>query len=353
MKPDNSRKIVTVKMTILVVFLVMGCSRAISDTNTPTPLTPQNISTGTPILASATGSITAEMPWNATPTIITSLTSKAPTLTPQSTLTAVESKALLLELLHTNGDCRLPCLWGQTPGKTEITEMDAFFNRFGEISINNDFFVTINEDHGKYTNVISGLWQNNSGFFSVIGLSISYPRINDKNSAFQWSATASQRSGEGVDEVAKVAYGDLFFDKLLQNYMLTQILSDYGEPTQVLVDPYRDNPIYPPDYIIPFHLIIYYEDQGFFIEYISPRETVEDHYIGCPWKTGVILMKVWPIEGERTLADMIGFGSIGISGLKSTKSVDEATNLTLGEFYQIFKEANNTNCLETPIKLWK
>lgn len=346
MKPDYSRTHLMIKITLLAVFFLTGCSKAVSSTQTLTSVATQQFPTLTPPLQASTTPTSTERHWTATPTI-------ALTSTPQPTLTVDEARALLLDLLHDNGGCRLPCLWGLTPGKTDIRSMDAFFARFGDISIDNDFIVAINEDHGRYTNAIFGLYKSDSGAFSVAAINFSYPRTNDESSLFVWSATASRRSGEGINEVANVTYGDLFFDQLLQNYMLPQILSNYGRPTQVLILPYYDNSMYPPDYIVPLSLVLSYQGQGFFIEYILPRETVGDHYVGCPWKAGYLILKVWPPESERTLAEVIGGGSVGINGLKFTKPIEEATSMTLDEFYQKFKDPVTTECLETPKDLWQ
>jgi len=35
------------------------------------------------------------------------------------------------------------------------------------------------------------------------------------------------------------------------------------------------------------------------------------------------------------------------------KSVEEATSMSLDEFYQTFKNPSYTDCLETPQKLWQ
>ncbi len=55
-----------------------------------------------------------------TATIVPTLPTSTPTVIP--TLLAEDARQRLLDLLANNGECRLPCLWGITPGKSIYLE---------------------------------------------------------------------------------------------------------------------------------------------------------------------------------------------------------------------------------------
>ena len=97
---------------LLFIMVFAGCTQSTESTITSSP-------TALDLLISA--SPTETMPPTLTPTSTNTLT---PTFTPTTvpTLPAEEARKRLLELLATNGDCRLPCLWGITPGKSNHQE---------------------------------------------------------------------------------------------------------------------------------------------------------------------------------------------------------------------------------------
>ena len=333
-------------VTLLVISFITGCSKPVSPTQIPTSSATQQLPTSTSTLQPSATSTSTARPRTATPTITA-------TSTVVPNLSIEEARALLLELLHDNGGCRLPCLWGQTPGETDLYSLDAFFAHFGEISIDNDFYIsTGRSSNGKYSHANFILWKNNGDTFTTSFLGFTYQRSDEGMNMFELYAEGDRQSGEPPNDTGSPSYGDPFFDQLLQYYMLPQILSSYGQPTQAVVMPYYEGSIIDPDYIYPFSLSLFYQDQGIIVEYLFPRETVGDHYVGCPWKAAYIILKVWSSEIHPSLSEIVEGNSVGINSLLFTKSIEESTSMTLEQFYQRFKEPNNTSCLETPIDLW-
>ena len=97
---------------LFFVTVVAGCTRSTESTKTSSATAPV-------LLASA--SPTETMP----PTLMpTAASTPTPAFTPTTipTLPAEDARKRLLELLATNGDCRLPCLWGIVPGKSANQE---------------------------------------------------------------------------------------------------------------------------------------------------------------------------------------------------------------------------------------
>ena len=148
-------------------------------------------------------------------------------------------------------------------------------------------------------------------------------------------------------------YGDESFNQTFQYYMLSQMLSNYGQPTQAWLLPFPDEPGRPDIKWHPFSLVLFYEESGIFVEYEMPRETIGNNYVGCPSQAH-LSVAVWPPESDVTLEYVVRMGGILINELNmdSFKSVEDATSMTLDEFYTTFREADNSKCIETPISLW-
>lgn len=84
------------------------------------------------------------LPSNPPPTLVLPTASPVPspsaTTTPillpstptlQPTMDEANTKALILEFLKTNGNCKLPCFWGITPGETTLDEVKRFIENLG------------------------------------------------------------------------------------------------------------------------------------------------------------------------------------------------------------------------------
>ncbi len=338
---------------IIIIFLT-GCVIYSTQATVPTEIQTQPFMITT-LIKSITPTNIIEKTSTKTPTVTPSPSSKPPVLTStlQPTLSAEESKSLLLNLLVSNGDCLLPCIWGQIPGETDLKSIDNFVSRFGKATRENEFFVDHSESsNGKYSGLSIVYWKGNSENLSRVSIILDYPRIYEKVRILSFYSEVALQSGEGPNQKSIVTYSNPFFYQFLQLYMLPKILTDYGPPSKALVLPYYDNPFNPAGFVVPFSLILYYKERGIYVEYLFPREISGVFYKGCPFKTGTIILRTWDPAGDVTLEEIVNDKSVGINGLKFTKSMDDASSLTVDQFYQIFKDINNRTCIETPIELW-
>jgi hypothetical protein len=98
-------------------------------------------------------------------------------------------------------------------------------------------------------------------------------------------------------------------------------------------------------------MVVYYEDQGFWIEYYMPREITENFYTGCPMKAHIYLTAEQSQDNFSFLEKRSNFNGIKYSYF--FKSLEEATTLSLDEFYQVFKNPENSACIMTPKELWQ
>jgi hypothetical protein len=118
-------------------------------------------------------------------------------------------------------------------------------------------------------------------------------------------------------------FGDPSFVDFFEIFTLPQILTTYGKPSEVL------------------------------ISLTAWREPTDDMIIGCPLKAHITMWLVSPgneAPYDEILSGMTEWNFIS-PDFSEYKSIEEATSMTLDEFYQIFKHPSDT-CLETPAELW-
>lgn len=125
---------------------IVGCGVSVPISPEPHPTIqkiqttqPSKTPTGVAILTS-TASITptATVTWTPSATSL-------PSLTPLPTYSEHDSVIQIWRLLHTNGNCRLPCFWGIVPGQTTVHEFVQFVNQY---PYNADL---LDENEGYYT----------------------------------------------------------------------------------------------------------------------------------------------------------------------------------------------------------
>lgn len=329
-------------LTVALSLGVSACSLANTSTFMPIPTATGTLQTITPshTVAPSTPTLTP-LP---TPSLTT--TQKPLTPTAQAVLSADEAKSLILDLLQSNGNCRLPCLWGITPGDQATEALGPFFDRFSEGStISGDValrFDDFNDVGGVHLSYIEGQLD--------VDLDLSYYMAGDKVGQlvlFTHATKTAPAEGE--------VFGDSTFNQLVQYYALPHILSEHGRPTQVLIAPFPDDPDYPSPEWIPFSVVLYYADKGILIQYLSPRETRGDQYIGCPHKAHVYVT-VWDPQRKPALSEIVTkLSGRGINELNVDyfKPIEEATSINLDGFVEEFKDMQTLTCLETRISLWR
>lgn len=259
---------------------------------------------------------------------------------------------MVFDFLKNNNDCNLPCLWNLTPGKTDKSTLDNFTARFGKL-VTPDVYVDIS-NFEKVKVLFLDYRENNI----IINVRFSASMNKDKSGIemLVLDGYAMQERGKKLNwlspDVSPV-YGDASFNQAFTYYLLPQILSKYGRPSQVLLRPFTEDPQRPDIQWYPFSLVLLYPEQGIFIEYVSPRETIGSNYVGCPSKVSIRLA-AWNPEPTLSLKYVVQAGSqINELNMDYFKPIEKATSMTLDEFYQTFKSPENTSCVETPQKLWQ
>ncbi len=302
-------------LTILLIPLA-GCSTyAVSTTASPSAIPPTYTPTPSP-----------EPPIN-TPLPTQTPVPPTPTLAP--TLTADKEQKLVLDLLQNNAGCQLPCWWGFTPGKTSWQAAQAFFASlgkkpagYGNPYITYDIELNILNHHVRLDQMYSVL----SDTIDMI-----------------WVGTGTIRNNKAI-------FGDPLFAQDWRRYMIPQLLAAEGQPKEVLIRTFRGAP---GGGWVPFHLLLFYPQQGILVDYQGPNESKGDHLQWCPQKTNIALW-LWPPEHQWALEDVArtNFGGFTIEEVLNYRSLQEATGMSVEKFYDTFKNSSSGTCLETPANMW-
>jgi hypothetical protein len=357
---------------LLWLFMLLGgCSLS-----TPVIMESPGVALETPELLAPThtSSATTEVsPSTSGPKNPTAKPTKA-ILTPDKTLTPTRTKTpysplatpfmlsevtkdTIRKMILENGSCKLPCLWGQTPEKTIIRSFQKFADQFEVINAEDDIYMfTFYSDSGGFL-AISLEHTEDTGDLITNSVGLEYWTTGKAVEALSLSAEVQIRN----EQVAKTAYGHPSFQELLKYYYPSQILSNYGKPSQVLILPFMREPEEPPNSRPPFNIVLVYQDQGFFIEYIQPRSETDVSIFGCPKEAGFITLVTWNPERQLPLEQVVNnyysgssVGSLNYLTLDHFLPIEQATSMTLEEFYQSFKDdPQNEACIETPKELWQ
>ncbi len=255
---------------------------------------------------------------------------RRPSPTPAPTMTADEEQALVLNLLQDNGNCRLPCWWGFTPGETVWATAESFFLSHGKkIGEHDDSQVAVYTVSFYIPNHGSRINQNysttNSERIDAITVHAILPRRDDQ-----------------------LVYGDVQFAKDWGPYMLPQMLTTYGQPSKVFLETFTGTPDGGQP---PFSLLLYYPEKGILVRYYGPVEERGKTLRVCPSQADISLW-LWSPEHSMTLDRIANLGGLPLGDLSGFRSLEEATGMSVEKFFQSFVRPNNKTCLETPIDMW-
>jgi hypothetical protein len=312
MTVHRAEGLLRLRLLALVCGLSLCACRGRAPTDTPATVSPNPTlsSSSTPSRTARVGEMTPTLP---SPTVATVPNPVLPpTLTPRSTLPPDQAQALVLDLLETNGGCQLPCWWGLRPGVTEWATAYNFLNTLA-------------------LEIRSTAVTRATVFFQ-------FPDINGGN-RFQHDY--------GIrDGIIDIIHPQI----VTREYDLPEALTTLGQPTVVQIRTFSATS----EGILPLYLVLTYADQGIVISYTT--ESVLDGAIlrGCPQDgSHDPLLWLWSPNGDPQTMTQIGESAYGVGEADFYLSIEEATNLTIQDFYRLFNDQENAICLETPASLWQ
>lgn len=304
---------------ILIFVLAASCRSAVEVTSIPIEPTVTKQYGSTPVeTPTPTLSPTTKIPL-ITETSVLPLT----TLTPLPTLSTTMAQSKVQDLLVDDPPCILPCWWGIEPGLTTWSEGFQFLMQFIVIdrmaeSIGNYYEKDVMIDGEIYIKRhLRMILELSNGERVVVGL-------------------------EGLDD--EIDLIEVFIsDSSIEDYRFHNFLSTYGVPDEVLLN-FRGSL----EGIAPFSVYLYYEDKRILAFYEWNADITDDFIYGCPLKT-VPIIRTWSVGNlwaedrlDRELTEPhIPF-----------MSLEEATDMDLVAFHEIFSRVDSESCIETPADIW-
>ena len=272
-----------------------------------------------------------------TPTLTPSATNTPIPATPTDvpTLPAEGARQRLLALLENNNGCRLPCLWGITPGKS--TSLDArsillplrgiaetaYFDPDSPDSISPLY---IQDNQRLYTDII---YLYNAD--SVINL-IGFESLEEELSKDEYG-----------NQLTTPIFDLPLFLKRVQYYSLSHVLSEQGMPESVVI---RISGL---RYHEAMEIVLLYPQQGIWADYTMVVYDKNIVKYGCPAKSYIDMFLVPPGNPDSfyALLDKTDWGVTKVG----YKSINEATSMSVEEFYETFRNPTN-QCIESPTNIW-
>lgn len=254
--------------------------------------------------------------------IITQLPTSISTITlSQPTLSTTEAEIKLLELLN-NTDCRLPCFLGIIPGKTSQVQALSILQQFDEISPGTEIKL-------KRDDMILSLDVISEGGY------------NNNSEIVKWT-DAKMLVYRELDGSIEKNYQSPFYAEYFRNYTLASLLSIYGPPDQAYV--FLDTGIADMGLGIDLYLLhLDYSEQGWVAHLEMPLRMEGGLYQGC-LSEAFTTLRLWSPDNPARDYEL---------DTNVLFTIEEATGLTLEDFYQRFKDPANTTCLETPVNIHK
>jgi hypothetical protein len=233
-----------------------------------------------------------------------------------STLLPEQAEAKVLELLSDNGGCVLPCFWGFTP----VQGAGEFLSFLAEIGNDDRNIIILRDD---------------------LILEVQTALAGDSNAIYTQTYRESNYGAEKI-------YGSTYYNEYFQYYSLHSLLSTYGPPEEAYI--VLDTGLADMGLGIDLYLLsIEYPKDGWMAVFEMPLQQDGDVFFGCPSEAFTNL-RLWSSSNVPAGAFLGGFGGEDKSYLFT---IEEATSMTLEQFYQKFKNPANINCLETPADIHK
>lgn len=320
-------QIILLPVTCLVF---AGCARgpAMDTKDTPTLML-----TSIPITSSTPSPTFTPQPSSTMTLVPQSSPTPTNTLVPVPTLLPKEQEAYLLDLINTNGGCELPCFFGINPGESQWEDIRRMQ---GPIHTRDSYvpdaegllYMMLNINQKKFGNlelVFSGSGDTITHIVATAGIHAFNPYPSTKSSVYSPA-----------------------FAQALEKYHFSSVLSQYGEPSRILV--YAQGQIEPNSGTM-FTTWLIYDDLGLGIKY-QFENVMEQLDSGafrvCPDFSYIytIRLHLQSAQEKTPVEEMPGSDAPFFS--KQLKPLEESTSLTIKDFYTLFINADKGVCFDVP-----
>ncbi len=294
-------------------------------------------------------------PTTSPPTATESMT---PTLTPVATSTPKaiptlpedDARNRLLDLLSNNGACHLPCLWGITPGTSNYQDARNILMPLSSISPAINTYFEPAKVNGVLIGTISPFYVDDQYLF---GSQIVY-LYNDngivKNVYFQaveeeW---VTDSNGNWLEKTP--IYDSPIFIQRVHYYSLSHLLEEQGMPDSVSI--LASAQFYNQSGSIEYHIAVFYPNQGIWAHYSAfVSKDLGINIQICPLNMH-IEMELYPPGNPDTFITHLEEETDWKALKGGFKPLEEATSMSLEQFYETFRNPTNQQCFVTPANLW-
>ncbi|MBI5823364.1 MAG: hypothetical protein HZB18_05000 [Chloroflexi bacterium] len=247
-----------------------------------------------------------------------------------------EAQSKFQSLLVNNGGCKLPCFWGINPGKTLFQEAVSILAPLSSIS-----------EFTRFEKEIGAIDPDYIDDEFNIHTSVRFLANPNTNTVSQIGFTA--RAYNRIDDNLIYVFDSSDFIERFSYYMLTNILTEYGKPTKVMMSTMAKLPTGGASNG-GFNILLLYPEQGMLVNYTMPMQVVGENIMGCPSNSHV-KFDLYPSGQADLFFDRLeptGWNQI----IQNTyKPIDEATTMSKDDFYQTFIQQTD-KCILTPASLW-
>lgn len=288
----------------------------------------------------------SQTPSNSIPTLFVNTVIPTLTYTPTAipTLSPELARARLLDLLANNNNCRLPCLWGITPGNSTYWDTQNILNPL--ISIRDLIFMNSSSNLINFsTSFIEGDSE----------IDVDFDSLFDKDgivSQIRFQARVSKKvAAPGGGWIIQDIFDSETFGESVSSYMLSQVLTEQGIPVAMLVQTFstlvKDGG--------GFRILLFYPEQGLFIKYETQMKIISDKVQGC-FANAHLEFMISPLGQPDAYTEMLAqasWGSLWPNYIENDfwKPIDKATSMSLEQFYETFRQPTD-KCIETPANIW-
>jgi len=353
------QKILVLFSLLLLFVLVAGCGQSPTSMATSHPvattLPVNNLSPTKTTLPTITPSTTNTIiPLPTLAPDLTSTTIPLPTATIVPTLITEEARKRLLELLMTNGDCRLPCIWGITPGKSSYLEgqsilmplkgiADTTGTGFGVSSTDNisHLYIEVDSISPLY---IEGNMRLNTLLAYVYGTdgivsSISFGALEEEVTY----------DAKGNWTTKRPIYDSTTFGKRVAYYSLAHFLTEQGIPASIMIQ--FSGMQFSPVVAGGLDIALLYPSQGIWVNYEMTMQNRGNTKMGCPNGNAQVDMELFPLGTPSSFYAQLDQTNWGITK-GGYKPLEEVTTMSVEKFYEIFRNPTSNQCIQAPANLW-
>lgn len=319
MKPHN---IIVFRFSVVMI-LVSSCAQSTTSVATPSsemPFLPTSSATPMP---------------SVTPLPTNSLT-PVPTSTIVPTVSVEDAQSRLLDLLANNGNCRLPCLWDITIGKSSFQEVRAILMPLSILSH------SVYLDSSSLGGIIPRYTEGELEIYTAVGFITDLDTDIVNHLTFNAEAHRLLKEG-GYEDI----FDSSFFGEKVNAYTLSHVLTEQGVPSSVMIATFggpltrggRGG----------FDILLLYPDQGILVNYTTQMQLIGANVRGCP-QNAHVEMELYSSGQSDSFFESLKATDWSVK-MTYYKPLEEVTSISVEGFYDIFREPSN-NCVETSAKLW-